>query len=284
MSLRPSFASLLCTVVLGSGLVAGCQKDPPKPTTWDKGSGALPATPPAAVPTPPGAMPASPHGTMPASPHGADMTVTPPGALVGAVAETMRSGGYTYARVVVGGQDFWAAGPETTLAVGAQVDLTGGTVMIDFRSNTLDRTFDRIYFLAAWSGGAPAAGAGMAAASPHGTTAAPPAPALAPGETIAPVAGGQTIAQVYAGKAGLAGKPIAIHGKVVKFNGGIMGKNWLHLQDGSGAAGTNDLIVTTQATAAVGDVIVARGTIALDKDLGAGYRYDVLLEDATVEK
>jgi len=72
---------------------------------------------------------------------------------------------------------------------------------------------------------------------------------------------------------------------VVRYNGGILDRNWIHLQDGTGKAGdgTNDILVTTTGTAKVGDVITARGTLAVDKDFGAGYTYAVLVENATIE-
>ena len=77
-----------------------------------------------------------------------------------------------------------------------------------------------------------------------------------------------------------------VRGQVVKVNFGIMGKNWVHLQDGSGSAadGSNDILVTTQDRVAVGDVVNARGKVRTDLNLGAGYAYAVLIEDATVRK
>ena len=78
----------------------------------------------------------------------------------------------------------------------------------------------------------------------------------------------------------------ASYGKVVKFLPGIMGKNWLHLRDGSGARanGDDDITVTTGDSAAVGDVVLVRGTVRIDKDFGAGYRYAVMVEEAKVSK
>jgi len=95
---------------------------------------------------------------------------------------------------------------------------------------------------------------------------------------------GKDIAYVYANKDDLAGQPVTLRGKVVKYNSGILGWNFIHIQDGSGDAGasSNDLIVTSKAEAAVGDVVVLSGTIVLDKDFGAGYSYPVLLEDASI--
>ncbi len=95
--------------------------------------------------------------------------------------------------------------------------------------------------------------------------------------------GGKTVAEVFAEKDQLAGAIIVIRGKVVKTNAGVMGKNWLHVRDGSGAEGTNDLTVTTASVLPeVGSTVVVSGPLTLDKDFGMGYQYDVIMEDAEV--
>jgi GW (Gly-Tryp) dipeptide domain len=193
--------------------------------------------------------------------------------LAGVIVETMNAGGYTYALLERDGKKTWVAGPETALKMGAQLPAMQGTAMSNFRSDTLKRTFDVIYFVAAFSSGT------AAPINPHG---APPV-AADKVEAIAPAAGGITVAALYQGKTTLAGKPAVVRGKVVKVNNGILGRNWVHLRDGTGAAGSNDLLVTSQTVVKAGDVVVARGTVTLDKDFGSGYRYDVLLEDAALE-
>ena len=97
---------------------------------------------------------------------------------------------------------------------------------------------------------------------------------------------GRTIAEVIGQRAQLAGKTVAVRGKVVKFSPGIMDRNWLHVRDGSGstASKNDDLLVTTQQTVAVGDLVLVRGTVRTDQDFGAGYTYDVLVENATLDK
>ena len=101
---------------------------------------------------------------------------------------------------------------------------------------------------------------------------------------IAKADGGKTVAEVFAEKDALAGQPVTFRGKVVKTNADIMGKNWLHVRDGSGEEGTNDLTVTTApgTMPAVGDTVLVSGTVTLNKDFGMGYAYDVLVEDAQV--
>ena len=121
----------------------------------------------------------------------------------------------------------------------------------------------------------------MPAAEPHPTPAAPTEAVDLSG--IAKADGGKTIAEVFAEKDQLAGQPVVFRGKVVKTNPNIMGKNWLHVRDGSGAEGTNDLTVTTAGTVPnVGDTVVVKGTVALNKDFGMGYQYDIIVEDAEV--
>ena len=118
-------------------------------------------------------------------------------------------------------------------------------------------------------------------AAPHPAPAAPATTVDLAG--IAKADGGKTIAEVFAEKDQLAGQPVVFRGKIVKTNPNIMGKNWLHVRDGSGAEGTNDLTVTTAGTVPnVGDTVVVKGTVALNKDFGMGYQYDVIVEDAEV--
>ena len=197
----------------------------------------------------------------------------------GKIVETMSSGGYTYALLENNGAKTWIAGPESKLTVGTVLGKMPGTLMTAFRSNTLNRTFDQIYFVGAFAGvssTAPALGTGSA-------TIAVPAVADDKMEKIAPAPGGKTVAAVWAAKDDLKGKTVVVRGKVVKLNNGIMGRNWIHLRDGSGANGTNDLLVTTQDVAKLGDTVTATGTIATKQDFGAGYAYEVMVENATVK-
>ncbi len=94
----------------------------------------------------------------------------------------------------------------------------------------------------------------------------------------------KTVADLHKEKTALKGKQVKLQGKVVKVNNGIMRRNFLHLQDGSGSQGTNDLTVTSQGTANVGDTVIVVGTVALDVDFGGGYMYPLLVEKATITK
>jgi hypothetical protein len=135
-------------------------------------------------------------------------------------------------------------------------------------------------------------GGGVALSPAHGQPAAPLAgggqsvsPPPGAVEQMAPAPGALSIADVWAQRKSLAGKTVVVRGKVVKFNGGILDRNWVHLQDGSGSAAdrTNDLVVTTAATVKVGDIVTMSGVLAIGVDIGAGYAYDAILEKAVVK-
>jgi hypothetical protein len=96
----------------------------------------------------------------------------------------------------------------------------------------------------------------------------------------------RTVEEIVSGSAKLKGKTVVVRGTVVRFTSGVLGKNWAHLQDGSGSAAesTHDVLVTTQDNAKIGDVVVAKGVVRTDLDLGSGYTYKVLVEDAKLQR
>jgi hypothetical protein len=207
-----------------------------------------------------------------------------PNAVAGSVLETMDAGGYTYLRLSTPGGEKWAAVQQAKVAVGDKVTITGVSLMTGFASPTLKRTFDEIYFGTLDGQGAKGGPTAPGGSSLLGASPAPATPVAAVAKAAGPT--GRTVAEIWANKTTLKDKPVAVRGTVVKFNAGILGKNWIHLQDRSPstAPGDNDITVTTSATTAVGDVIVVRGITRTDKDFGSGYTYPVLVEDATIEK
>jgi hypothetical protein len=216
----------------------------------------------------------APSHAMPAAPAPAE----DPLSVKGTVLESMDAGAYTYLKLKTADGEVWAAVAKTSVKTGTDVTITGISRMDGFESKTLGRTFDRIWF------GALAGDAGAMAARHAAASTAPAEGAIKVAK--AEGADGRTVAEVWADRAGLKGKPVAVRGKVVKFSADIMGKNWIHLRDGSGspAAKDNDLTVTTDATAKVGDVVTASGAVTVDKDFGAGYAYAVILEGAKITK
>jgi ribosomal protein S17 len=200
----------------------------------------------------------------------------------GKVVETMNAAGYTYLLVESGSKKSWAAVPEVRVKVGDTVVISEAMPMAKYHSKALNRTFDVVYFSGSVSvNGSTAAQSGASGAPAGHVPTAKGAPAFDL-TNIAKAPGGKTVAEVHAAASALAGKKIAVRGRVVKYNSGIMGKNWMHIRDGSGAEGTNDLTVTSKATAKVGDLVVIEGVLATNRDFGGGYRYALIVEDASV--
>jgi hypothetical protein len=222
-----------------------------------------------------------------ATPAAGDMP-SESGVLAGQVLETMDAGTYTYVKVRTATGEVWAAGPTATVAVGDQVKLPKGMLMTNFESPSLKRTFPEIYFVNAieksGTGGVPSGHTAMPTGEPGAEHSAPVmgGKAVAVG-SITRAAGGRTVAEIHADRAGLGGQRVKVRGQVVKSTPNVMGRNWLHIQDGSAEGAPGDLTVTTESgSAKVGDVVLVEGKVAVDRDLGSGYRYEVLVEDATV--
>jgi len=199
----------------------------------------------------------------------------------GVVNEVIQATGYTYLNVQEGDSTIWMAVTKREIEKGTTIGYTPGLEMKNFTSKDLKRTFDSIYFMDSISTGDDSVAAAPSSANPHQTTSTQTKPVAGKQDVdIDPVAGGITIAQLFGDTATHGGQSVKIRGKVTKVNRGILGKNWIHIQDGTEAAGNYDLTLTTHEDANVGDVVVVEGKITLNKDFGSGYKYDVIMEDA----
>ena len=229
------------------------------------------------------------------------------GGVSGKVVESMDAGGYTYLKIKGAAGETWAAVPKTVVKSGTEVTIDNPMVMDGFESKTLKRKFDHIIFGTLAAGGAaaaPASHAGMPGIPKVGAGANAPMGGMgsmnmgmghggAIPQDSAPIKvakaegkDGRTVSELFAQKATFKDKSVAVRGKVVKVSTAILGKNWLHIQDGTGSKATNDfdLVVTTTDQVKPGDIVLAKGTVHLNRDLGAGYKYALLVEDAKVSK
>ena len=157
--------------------------------------------------------------------------------------------------------------------------------MDNFESKTLKKTFDDIVFGSIAASGAAQRRGGGDMAAPHAGVAKPvDAGNIKVAKATGPDAG--TVAEISAKKHRPQGQDRCGSRKVVKFMPAVLGKNWLHLRDGTGSAtdGTNDLVVTTKDEAKVGDVVLVKGVVQTNRDLGSGYSFKLLVEEATLQK
>ncbi len=197
----------------------------------------------------------------------------------GVVLEVKDAGSYTYLRLKTREGETWAAVAAAPVRQGDEVTIKDVMFMKDFQSKALNRKFETLAMgtlAGARADGSDAAHAGAAGAK--GT-----ADARVPRATGA---NARTVAEIMTRGAELKDKPVLVRGKVVRYNAGIMGRNWIHLRDGSGSAadGTNDVLVTSVNEVKVGDVVTMKGVIRTDRDFGAGYSYKVLVEEGALQK
>lgn len=193
---------------------------------------------------------------------------------VGEIVENMDAGDYTYVKLNEDNSEYWIAIPKTSVKKGEKLTFSDYMEMKDFESKSLGRTFKSVLFVQ----DARKVADEKTLKSAHSNVVGKEYKDI----KVTPLKDGKTIAQIYENKASLAGKTIKVRGKVVKYNGGIMNRNWIHIQDGTESNGNFDLLITSDESANVGDIVVAEGTLTTDKDFGAGYFYPVVIENGKI--
>ncbi len=197
------------------------------------------------------------------------------------VDEVIQTSTYTYLKVTENNKEKWVAVNRQEVEVGEQYYYESALEMKDFESKALDRVFESIYFVEKFSkepvvSNNPVAGK----QSPQGKALEDFIEEL----QVNPVEGGLTIAELYASKDDYSGKKVTVKGQIVKVNKNIMSRNWLHIQDGTKDGENYDLTITSDEMAEVGDIIVVEGTVTLDKDFGAGYFYELIMEEGKIQQ
>ena len=202
---------------------------------------------------------------------GANFAPTAPVTVKGEVLEVREVENYTYLRLKTRDGEIWAAVSKAQVVKGSKVTIENAMVMNNFESKSLKKTFKTILF--GTLGGASGAAHTVQMVDTDNVKVA-----RAIGENA------RTVEEVVTRGAELKDKPVLVRGKIVKYNPGIMGLNWIHLRDGSGSDLNNDILVTTKDQAKIGDVVTVKGLVRNDRDFGSGYTYKVLIEDATLQK
>lgn len=209
--------------------------------------------------------------------------------IAGKVLEILNSGGYTYLLLDVDGFKDWVAVPELIVAVGEEVEMLPGTQMGQFSSKALNRTFERIIFSA---GPTEKYNETRKINAHKGADMSAPAPGkkkaegkIVEGLKVEKATGlnAYNLEELFANKDALHDKKVAVRGQVVKVSTGIINRNWVHIKDGTGANADNKLVITTKDEPNLGDIVTAVGVFHKDVDFGGGYKYAVIMEDATVK-
>jgi hypothetical protein len=178
-----------------------------------------------------------------------------------------------------GDKEYWAAVSRFEAEKGKTYYYKTAMEMTNFKSKELNRVFESIQFINEFSD--------------QPIVEKPQIPLTTKGRQqldkvdgikVEPASGAVKISEIFANSTSYAGKKVKVTGQVVKFNPEIMNKNWVHLQDGTEANGSYDLTITTMDAVTVGSVVTFEGVLAVDKDFGYGYKYDLLLEEAKLIK
>ena len=177
------------------------------------------------------------------------------------VKEFENAGSYTYVKVIEDGKDFWIAIPETKIEIGETYYFDGGTKMMNFKSNELNRTFEKVLFVQALRS--------------HEEK----SPRTNGISLIKQPDGGIAIKDLLKNANSLDNKEVIVKGKVVKVNRNILDKNWVHISDGTNFEGKFNLTFTSQDSVNVGDIVTFKGVVTLNKDFGHGYVYPILIEE-----
>jgi hypothetical protein len=196
------------------------------------------------------------------------------------VKEVFQVSGYTYLLVTENGNEIWLATTPIEAKVGETYYYEGGFEMNNFKSKELNRTFPSIFFLEGISSTPIVASEKATLVSPGASSARE----VKKNINITPVDGTVTIAELYSKRSSYEGKTVKVKAEVTKFSPEIMNTNWIHVQDGTESEGDFDLTITSKEIVTVGETLIFEGKITLDKDLGYGYFFKVLMEDAKVSK
>lgn len=194
--------------------------------------------------------------------------------------EVIQSSAYTYVLAEENGAEFWMAVSRSEIKPGKTYYFSQVMEMENFQSKELDRFFEIIYFVGNLSD-MPIPASGQAAAQSMAPATTGMRPDISRSDVvIEPVEGSISLAELWEKRETYENQIVKVVGQVAKYNPGIMSRNWVHIQDGTGSEEFFDLTITTQDMVSPGDVVLFEGKIALKKDFGAGYFYEIIMEEA----
>jgi len=189
----------------------------------------------------------------------------------GKVVDVIHGGGYTYLQIDDTKKQYWVAVEGTKVEKGTEVRFTEELRAKNFESKALNRKFDEVVFASnlQYRTNVPEKGNlelinEQVKESPYKQK-----------DTM-------SVKEAWEKRASLKDKTIAIRGKVVKASPNIIGRNWIHIQDGTGEGSeVGRIVFTSKELPKVGDIVTAKGVVSVDKDFGSGYFYKIIVENAT---
>ena len=193
------------------------------------------------------------------------------------ILEQMMAQRYVYLRVAEEGKEFWIATRKQEMVIGDTYYYRAGLLKKDFYSREFDRNFEQIYLVSKL---VPEKHGGNQLTNPQPVQIETHSSARSSGLPTK-ISGSISIAELIKNPSQFEGQIVKLSGKCVKVNPNIMNRNWIHLKDGT--ADQFDLVITTRDLVNEGDALHVKARVALNKDFGAGYTYDLILEEGELQ-
>ena len=200
--------------------------------------------------------------------------------------KTLDTKKYVYINVTEGGETFWIATAKQPIDIGKTYFYRNPLLKTNFESREHNRVFDTIYLVSNLvshnhgTGNLTADFSESETVSNTQTGSANKQPIETHTNKVVEHKGSLKISELVANPKQYDGKTVQLTGIVVKVNPNIMNRNWLHLQDGT--KNDFDLVVTSSTFIPEGQTVTMRGTVALNRDFGAGYKYNLIVEDGVL--
>jgi hypothetical protein len=191
------------------------------------------------------------------------------------VKEVLQAEKYTYLNVEEEGEVFWIAVSKQPAVEGDKFYFTDGLLKKNFFSREFDRNFETLYLVSRIT---PAPGNSSLASASSGKEEVERVEVEVPSTSVA-------LNKIFASPENYRDKEVTVTGQVIKANYQIMNRNWYHIEDGTEMDGKKcDLTITSGEQVPLGSVLTLKGKISLNKDFGAGYKYEIIMEDASMVK
>ena len=200
------------------------------------------------------------------------------------VKEVLQATRYEYLKVEEGKEMFWIAVRKQDVKIGETYYYKRALLKTNFESKEHNKLFEKIYLVTnlvqADNHGNDNAVVATVTSSENKINTSEPDQKATINKAKIKQKGSITIAELVENYKNYEGKTVQISGKCVKVNANIMGRNWIHIKDGS--KDDYDLVITSDTFVAEGSTITVKATVSLNKDFGAGYQYDLILENGII--
>ena len=196
------------------------------------------------------------------------------------VMEVLKTTKYVYLKVKENEEQFWIAARKQDVNIGETYFYKGGLLKTNFESKEHNKVFDKIYLVTSLVQSNHGSNTSNGSLSAQGSVENINEASSTKEEIKSNQSGSIKISELVKNYKEYEGKTVQISGKCVKINPNIMGINWIHIKDGS--KDDYDLVITSNTFVQEGSLITMKATVTLDKDFGAGYKYDLILENGTI--